>query len=149
MIGVGAVIVVEFAVARRWWFSFWADGKPRRRLPVPSPELSNRCGRAGPPILKVSGIVLRQTQHGWERIEFRADRTQESRRSGPFLLLCISATAGLASSPAIFTWAATPTMRRTGRGDFANPTCRTYPMEWSLWSKGFVPRSTVTLIGYK
>ena len=42
---------------------------------------------------KVSGMVLRQTQVGWERIEFRAGKTQESRRSGPFLLHCIYANS--------------------------------------------------------
>ena len=53
---------------------------------------------------------------------------------------CISATAGPASSPAIFTWATTRTTPRTGRGDFANLTCQTYPTEMKPWWKGSVPR---------
>ena len=41
---------------------------------------------------KVSGRVLKRTQGGWRRIHFRAGEAAESRRSGPFLLLCIYAS---------------------------------------------------------
>ena len=40
---------------------------------------------------KVTGSALKRTQAGWSRIHFRAGETYESRRSGPFLLLCIYA----------------------------------------------------------
>ena len=41
---------------------------------------------------KVTGSVLKRTQGGWSRINFRSGETYESRRSGPFLLLCIYAS---------------------------------------------------------
>ena len=41
---------------------------------------------------KVSGRVLKRTQSGWCKIHFRTGETAESRRSGPFLLLCIYAS---------------------------------------------------------
>ena len=41
---------------------------------------------------KVTGSVLKRTQGGWSRINFRSGETCESRRSGPFLLLCIYAS---------------------------------------------------------
>ena len=41
---------------------------------------------------KVNGTMLKGTQAGWDRIHFRAGDTYESRRSGPFLLLCIYAS---------------------------------------------------------
>ena len=38
---------------------------------------------------KVMGTVQRRTPTGWARVNFRAGRNFENRRSGPFLLLCI------------------------------------------------------------
>lgn len=55
---------------------------------------------------------------------------------------------GLASSPAIYIWAATRTTPWTGRDDFANLACRTYPTERNHWSKGSAPRYTATLLDY-
>ena len=72
------------------------------------------------------------------RLLYEERRGERLTTEDKVLHLCHHRTA---SSPATFTWAATRTTQRTGRGDFASLPCRTYPTERSHWRKISVPRS--------